>query len=261
MSAEIGNESAPTVTEGSGSTAPIIEASSSLRTAEVLRAVKTAWPILIALVPMALVLGAQAAQRGITVPEVTLMTAFNYAGGSEFAAVGLWASPLPVALIVGMTFLVNSRHLLMGAALAPYIGHLPRRVVYPALFFMVDESWALGLADAQMRGKAGLEPRFSLPYYAALGVLFWVPWFTFATVGAMVGPIVGDLGRWGFDLVFPAVFLVLVRVMWTTAQAARPWLVSLVVAATTHLAVPGAWYVPAGAIAGLAAAWLWAEEP
>lgn len=227
---------------------------------EVRRAARTVWPVLIALVPMALVLGAQAAQRGLSVTEVTLMTAMNFAGGSEFAAVGLWSSPLPVALIVGMTFLINSRHLLMGATLAPYLDKLPRHVVYPALFFMVDESWALSLADSRNRRKAGLEPAFSLPFYATLGLLFWFPWFGFATLGAIVGPVIGDLGRWGFDMVFPAIFLVLVRGLWTSARAARPWLVSLVVAAATHLLVPGAWFVPAGALAGLMSAYHWAGE-
>ena len=133
--------------------------------------------------------------------------------------------------------------------------------MYPALFFMVDESWALSLADTRKRGEAGVEPRFSLPFYATLGLLFWVPWFSFASLGAVVGPVVGDLDRWGFDMVFPAIFLVLVRGLWTSARAARPWLVSLVVASLTHLLVPGAWFVPAGAVAGLVAAYCWADEP
>jgi predicted branched-subunit amino acid permease len=60
-----------------------------------------------------MVLGAQSARKGLSPVEVALMTALNYAGGSEFAAIGLWTSPLPVAVIVGMTFLVNSRHLVL----------------------------------------------------------------------------------------------------------------------------------------------------
>ena len=35
---------------------------------------------------------------------------------------------------------------------------------------------------------------------------------------------------------------------------AAPWAVSLGVAAVTYLLVPGAWYVPAGAISGAMAA-------
>ena len=51
----------------------------------------------------------------------------------------------------------------MGAPLVPHLRHLPRRTVCPALFFMCDESWAMGLADAKRRAAG-----FSLPYY--LGV-------------------------------------------------------------------------------------------
>lgn len=227
---------------------------------ECARAVRTALPILIALVPLAMVLGAQGAKKGLSPVEVALMTALNYAGGSEFAAVGLWASPLPVAVIVAMTFLVNSRHLLMGAALAPYLRHLPRRIVYPALFFMVDESWAISIADARSRSSRGIVPSFSLPFYMCFGLMFWVTWFSCATLGAVLGPIIGDIERWGLDMAFPAIFLVLIRGMWTSARAARPWAASLVVAAGTHLLAPGAWYVPAGAVAGLIAAWFLAGE-
>lgn len=240
--------------------APDMTLTQDTRMSEIRRGATAALPVLVALIPLAMVLGAQAHQKGLSPVEVAMMTALNFAGGSEFAAIGLWTSPLPVVLIVAMTFLVNSRHLLMGAALAPAISHLPRRIVYPALFFMVDESWAFALVDARARQNRGAQPAFSLPYYLTLGALFWLCWFGFATVGAMVGPVIGDLGRWGLDMAFPAVFLMLVRGMWTTLHAARPWLVSLVVAAGTHLAVAGAWYVPAGAVAGLLAAWVWSGE-
>ena len=79
---------------------------------------------------------------------------------------------------------------------------------------------------------------------------------SFTALGALIGPAMGDIERWGFDMAFPAVFLVLLRGMWRGLGPAVPWLVSLVIAAGTHLAVPGAWYVPAGASAGILAAWI-----
>ncbi|WP_343239057.1 AzlC family ABC transporter permease [Stenotrophomonas sp. GD03993] len=78
---------------------------------------------MIGFIPFALVLGAQAAQKGLSALEVPLMTGLNFAGGSEFAAVELWTSPPHIALIVAITALVNSRHLLMGASLAPLLIH------------------------------------------------------------------------------------------------------------------------------------------
>ena len=99
-------------------------------------------------VPFALILGAQARQKGMSALETVMMMGLNFAGGSEFAAVNLWTSPLPVLLIIATTAMINSRHILMGAAMAPLLRHLPLRKVLPALFMMTDESWAMWNASA-----------------------------------------------------------------------------------------------------------------
>ncbi len=227
---------------------------------EVTRGVTEAAPVLLAVIAYGLVFGAQATQKGLRFLEVPLMTGTNYAGGSEFAAVGLWASPPPLLLIVAVTFLVNSRHLLMGAVLAPFIRHLPRREALLALFFMSDESWALSYADTRRRAEAGDRPPFSLGFYAGCAGVVYAGWLGSTTLGAAVGPLLGDVAAYGFDMAFPAVFLVIVAGMWKGASAARPWLVSLVVAALAHLLVPGAWFVVAGTAAGLGAAFCWAKQ-
>lgn len=216
--------------------------------AEIRRGLSDAIPVLLGFVPFALVLGAQAVGKGFSTPEVPLMTGLNFGGGSEFAALGLWTAPPQVALIVAVTFLVNSRHLLMGATLAPLLRHLPKRVALPALFLMCDEAWAMGLADARRQG------RLSLPYYLAVGGSLWLTWAVFTTVGAVVGPVLGDVKRFGLDMAFAAVFFVMLRGMWRGWRPALPWLASLIAAGATHHVLPGAWYVPAGMAAGLAVA-------
>jgi len=224
------------------------------------RGIQDCIPVLLGVVPYALVLGAQAAQKNLSVLEVPLMTGLNFAGGSEFAAVQLWTSPHHIALIVAITFLVNSRHLLMGAAMAPFLRHLPKRKVLPALFVMTDESWALAMADIKARARLGLTPAFSIAYYLGTALILYIAWVGFTTLGAAIGPFLGDVHAYGFDMAFPAVFLVLMSGMWTGFRAARPWLVSLVVAALTYLFVPGAWYVAAGALSGLLSAWFLAGK-
>nr|WP_245443075.1 AzlC family ABC transporter permease [Methylobacterium terrae] len=207
---------------------------------------------MVGFIPFALVLGAQAVRKGISPIEVPLMTGLNFGGGSEFAAVELWTSPPHLLLIVAMTFLVNSRHLLMGAALAPHLRDLPRSRTLPALFFMCDESWAMGLADAKRRASG-----FSLLYYLGVSAGLYLTWVVFTALGALLGPTIGDVTVYGFDMAFPAVFLVLLRGMWKGARAAAPWLISLVVAAAVHLLLPGAWHVAAGALSGVT--WAYAQ--
>jgi 4-azaleucine resistance transporter AzlC len=230
------------------------------RHADFRRGLKAALPILIGFMPFALVLGAQAAQKGLSPIEVSLMTGLNFAGGSEFAAIQLWTSPPHILLIMAITFLVNSRHLLMGAALAPLIEHLPRRRALLLLFLMCDESWALGMADARRRAAQGMRQPFSVPFYLATGLSFYLTWVVFTGLGGVLGPLVGDVRTYGFDMAFAAVFLVLLRGMWKGWRPARPWLVSLVVGAATYLLAPPGWHVAAGALSGVLAAWYWAGQ-
>jgi len=94
--------------------------------------------------------------------------------------------------------LINSRHLVMGASLAPYLNHLPRRKALPTLFFMYDENWDLTMADPTRRRAAGQEPAFSLGVYFAV-------WLASTTMGALIGTVLGDISRWVVDMAFPAV--------------------------------------------------------
>ena len=148
----------------------------------------------------------------------------------------------------------------MGAVLAPYLNRLPKRKALPALFFMCDESWALGLADAHQRRSLGLEAAFSLPYYLGACAGLYLTWITFTTVGALAGPLIGNVKDFGFDMAFPAVFIVLLKGMWRGLRPALPWFVSLATAVLVYLFIPGAWYVPAGATAGIVAAVVLAED-
>ena len=125
---------------------------------------------------------------------------------------------------------------------------------------MTDESWALGIAEAKRREQAG-QPPFNYPYYIGTAALLYVVWVLCGGIGAQIGPMLGDVERFGFGMAFPAVFLVLVRGMWRGVRAARPWLVSLITAAAVYLLLPhSGWYVPAGTAAGLLYVYFFGEE-
>lgn len=222
---------------------------------------KDAFPLLLAIAPYAIILGAQASRTGLSAPELGLLTGLNFAGGSEFAAIQLWHDPLPVLTIILLTFLINSRHIIMGAALAPYLRHFPRRKVLPALFFMADEGWAV--AYSRTLKNAAVLPAdkcLNLSYFMGACFPFWPVWLGFSIVGALAGPLLGDVEAYGFAMAFPATFIVLLRGMWKGFRAARPWMVSLAVAAVVCVIFPGHAYVLAGTFSGLLAAWFWGEK-
>lgn len=225
------------------------------------RGIIASLPVLFGFIPFGLLLGVQAVQKGLSPGELALMTGLNFGGGSEFAAIALWSTPPQLLTIVLVSMLVNSRHLVMGASLTPYISHLPRRKALPALFLMCDESWAMTLSDARRRQAAGEQPSFSMAFYLGLAGSIWLIWICSTVTGALLGPIIGDITRFGFDMAFPAVFLVLLKSMWKGRKMALPWLVSLVCAGATYHWVPGAVYVPVGTLSGIIAILLLHRKP
>lgn len=140
---------------------------------EFIRGIKESSPMLIGLLPWALILGMQGGQKGMARLEMLLMTGMNFAGGSEFATVNLWAEPLPILLIATITFMINSRHILMGAALATHLKGIPLKKAAPALFFMYDESRTMAFSEIQKRKAAGL-PAFNMPSYMGACFILYI---------------------------------------------------------------------------------------
>lgn len=218
------------------------------------RGIKTSIPVLLGIIPFALVLGAQAAQKGFSILELSLFTGLNFAGGSEFAILEVWTNPPQLLFLILVTFLVNSRHILMGASLAPYIRHLPNSQALPLLFFMCDESWAISMTDAHKRNTQNPYAGFSISFYMGLSLALYVIWVAFTTLGVGIGSALGDITRLGFDMAFVAVILVLLRGMWKGFRAAQPWLISLVTASLAYHYLPQGWYVLVGAVSGITSA-------
>jgi 4-azaleucine resistance transporter AzlC len=217
---------------------------------------KDAVPLLLAVAPYGMVLGAQSSNANVSLFEITLMTALNFAGGSEFAAIQLWHSPLPSLTIILITLLINSRHIIMGAAITPYIQHLPKRKMIPALFFMSDEGWAISYRQA-LKNATEINSKYelSLGYFLGACFPFYPIWVGSAMLGSLLGPKLGNMEQLGFAIAFPAVFLVLLRGMWKGFRSFYPWMISLLIACVTNVFIPGPYYVLAGTFGGLAYVW------
>ena len=110
----------------------------------------------------------------------------------------------------------------------------------------------MGIADSQKHAQK--QPaRLNYEYYMGTALSLYLTWVGCGSLGASLAPMLGNVERFGFGMAFPAVFLVLLRGMWRGWSAARPWLVSLLVAACIYLMmVPNTgWHVVIGSLAGL----------
>lgn len=207
------------------------------------------WPAAVACVPIALLFGALAAGKGLSAAEVAVMGFFVFAGGAQFAAVELWATPAPIGAIVFSTLLINARHVLMSASLVPKLeGFTPVQKLL-GLYWMADENWALGEKRAQTR-------RLTPAYWFGMVVPFVTSFVSLSTLGAVIGAALGDPRRLGADFAFTALFIALVAAFWKGRVTCWTVAASGLASALVFRWVGPPWHVLAGALAGLAAAWL-----
>ena len=215
--------------------------------AEFSAGLKTIAPIIVAAMPIGLVFGAVAAARGLSPLEATLMSAMVFAGGSQFVAMDIWTHPASWTALGFAALLVNVRHVLMGASLGRKMDAFSSWQKYLAVLVMADENWAM--AEARAR-KTRLTPAF----FAGLSVIFYLNWIACSLAGALLGAFLGDPAVIGLDFAFPAVFVVLVMGFWKGPATGMVLIASALASILVHYLVPGAWYIAAGAAAGLVAA-------
>lgn len=223
---------------------------------EAARGVRTALPMVMAMVPIGLILGITASQTGFTPLDAGFLAGVNFAGGSEFAALSLWGPAPPLLAIALTTWLINSRHIMLGAALTPYLEKVKLPTALVALYVMCDEIWALAMADIYERRKAGLpkEALFSVPFYFGEAVSIWSTWWISAIAGCAVSGLAGDLSGWGIKMAFPALFITLVALMWPGRKRCLPVAASGVASALLSLVMPLPAAIMLGIFAGMAAA-------
>lgn len=207
---------------------------------------RLAMPVMPGMVMFGAAFGALAAQKGLSLLEATLMSALVYAGASQFVALEMWSDITTftgIAAIGLVTATVNMRFILMTAALRPWFGKLPAWQSYPTLFTVTDPGWliAMGYHTAGGRDAAIL---------VGGGLAFWLLWIASAVPGYLLGALVSDQKTFGFDVIMPAFFVVMLVPLWRGARRAIPWAVAGGVALVVAALVPGWWFIIIGSVAG-----------
>jgi 4-azaleucine resistance transporter AzlC len=210
-------------------------------------------PLLAAMVPIGAVFGAVAVSKGLSPFEAVLMSALVFAGGSQFVAMDIWMHPASWTALGFAALLVNLRHVLMSASIAGKLDNFSGWRKYAAMLLLTDEAWALSEFRA---AQSKLTPG----YYAGVALPIYIVWNVSTLTGALAGAFLGDPAVTGLDFVFPAVFIVLLTGFWKGRETGLVLVASAIAAFTTHLFIAGAWYVAAGALAGLVVAALYGSD-
>ena len=161
-----------------------------------------ALPILIGVIPFAMISGVAAVSVGLTFYEATGMSLIVLAGASQLAVYQLMQVGSPWIIMVLTAWIINLRFMMYSATLAPYLQKLstPKKAL---LSYMLSDQ-AFGVSVTHFVSNKKVSHRW---YYFGAALTIWVAW----QIGAMIGALLGALipASWGFDFAFPLSFMAL----------------------------------------------------
>lgn len=200
-------------------------------------------PLWIGVAPFGAVYAVSALAAGLTSAQTLAMSLFVFAGASQFTAAGLFAAGVAPITIVVTTLIVNARHLLLAASLAPFVRR--ERAWKRALlaFQLTDESYAVGM-------RRWLSGTGSAAYQFGTNTSLYVIWQASTVAGILLGGLIPDTSASGLDLVFPLTFIGMLVPLLRDRVSGMVAVLAGILAIGALLLLPGSWYL---LIAGIGA--------
>ncbi|HVU15252.1 MAG TPA: AzlC family ABC transporter permease [Phototrophicaceae bacterium] len=191
--------------------------------AEFLAGARATIPLVIGALPFGIIFGAAAITTGLSPLATIAMSIFVFAGSAEFIGVGLVKAGVSVPIIILTTFVVNLRHALYSATLAPYVKKLPQRWLLPLGYMLTDEAFVVASTHY---ADSTSDPTYKHWYFLGSELILFVCWQIFTWVGIFAGTHFQDATRLGLDFALSVTFIgMLIPLM-----KSRPVLASVIVA-------------------------------
>lgn len=204
-----------------------------------------------------LVYGMVGRQGGLPLWLVVGMSLVVFAGSSQIMAVEMLSGGAgPLSTIVTV-LVVNLRHIVMGADLAPYFEGQPALKKCLAAFFMTDESYASSYTHFRLAASDEGENR--LRYMLGAGWNIYLFWGLSSAVGYLSGNLIPEILEPAFSFAMAAAFLSMLLPIVRELPTVAAVLTSAAVAVAGALWLPGKWYILLATFAGSLVGFLFGE--
>ncbi|MPV85407.1 AzlC family ABC transporter permease [Ostreibacterium oceani] len=203
-------------------------------------------PILPVFLVLGGLLGLFMNQAGISDWQAWLNSLLVYAGASQFSMVELLNSGATYPIILMVTFVINLRHALMVASMAPWFAPIHPRLALFGVFFVTDESWAVSIREIRQQ-------RGSILFFFAATLPAYVTWSSATYLGWHFGELLPSTPLFiqTINFISMAFFVAILALLYEGKSNILPWLISAVLSIVLYRYVSQSWHM---VVAGVAAA-------
>lgn len=187
----------------------------SLARVEFLKGIGEELPILAGVIPFGIIYGVLALSAGLSPFEAQAMSAIVFAGSAQFITAQLYAGLAPAPVIILTGAIVNLRHMLYSASMAPYLKALPLRWKMLLAYLLTDEAYAVAILHQQTGrsaelklGAPGKSPNHRHWHTLGAGLALWGTWQLSTALGVFMGAQVPE--SWSLEFTLPLTFIALV---------------------------------------------------
>ncbi len=173
------------------------------RRAELWAGARDTFPLIVGTIPFGIIFGAVAVTSGVSAGGAMAMSAFVFAGSAQFIAAGLAGGGAGALVIVITTLVVNLRHALYAASLAPHMKHLPQRWLAPLGFWLTDESYVV-VVSRYSRPDASPHKHW---YHLGSALFMYINWQFCTWIGLIAGQSIPNPRAWGLDFALVVTFI------------------------------------------------------
>lgn len=200
-------------------------------------------------IPFGIAAGAAMGATSVDPLVSILSSPIIFAGAAQIAAVQLLHIGAALALVVLTVAVINARHLLYSAALAPHLVDWTLGQRMGAAFLLADPVYALAAARFDVAG-GGESDREKRAFYFTAGLTCLVGWTSLLAIGIVVGRLIP---AWvPFELAIPLTFLLLTLPLIKNSAGLVAAAVAGIVALVAH-GLPLGTGLMVGAVAGVVA--------
>ena len=148
-------------------------------------------PLLIPAVPFGFVLGLAMTKSAMPLWAAWLTSPLVFAGAAQLTMVTI-AGTASLWAIISAVLVINSRHVMYSAALAPTFRAQPKWFRWLGPFMLVDQVFALAML------RSDREPDSFRRYYLTTMLLFAITWNVAVPLGMVIGPVIPEAWRLDF---------------------------------------------------------------